>query len=210
MLTMELILWHFCRYLLFFLAMVILNWIRDQRDLNQIIFLFFNKISTHNLSKIAQLKTYNSIYKHDFICLSETYLDLSKPLKNNSLQIEECNLVRADHPNDGKRGGVFIYYRESLPVRVISIAYLKKAILLEQVQNNKKILVSVVYCSPRQTNDEFHQFLLNFEKMLLYINQPKPYLTLVTRDFNLMRGLLLGGLMTVTPQKKKIAFINIF
>ena len=39
-----------------------------------------NSISTHNLSKIAQLKVYNSIYKHDFICLSETYLDSSTPL----------------------------------------------------------------------------------------------------------------------------------
>ena len=29
--------------------------------------------------------------------------------------------VRADHPNDVKRGGVCIYYRESLPVSVISL-----------------------------------------------------------------------------------------
>ena len=97
-----------------------------------------NSISAHNFSKITQLKAHNSIYKHDFNCLSETYLDSSTAL-DNSLQIEGYNLVRADHPNDVKRGGVCIYYRESLPVRVISIPYLKEAALLELVQNKKKL-----------------------------------------------------------------------
>ena len=61
---------------------------------------------------------------------------------------------------------------------------MKVAVFLELVQNNKKIFASVVYRSPSQTNDEFNQFLLNFEKMLLDINQRKPYLTLVAGDFN--------------------------
>ena len=162
-----------------------------------------NSISAHNFSKIAQLKACNSIYKHDLICLSETYLDLSAPLHDNSLQIEGYNLVREDHPNDLKRGGVYIYYRESLPFGVMSIPYLKEAVLLELVKN-KKIFVSVVYRSTSQTNDEFNQFLLNFEKMLLDINQRKPYLTLVMGI--LMQGLLLDGLMTLTQQKEENCF----
>ena len=68
----------------------------------------------------------------------KTYLDSSAPLNDNSLQIEGYNLVRADHPNDVKRGGVCIYYREPLPV---SKPYLKEAVLLELVQNNNKIFV---------------------------------------------------------------------
>ena len=31
-----------------------------------------NSLSTHNFSKLTQLKAYISVYKHDFICLSET------------------------------------------------------------------------------------------------------------------------------------------
>ena len=61
---------------------------------------------------------------------------------------------------------------------------MKTAVLLKLVQNNKKVFVLVVYCSPSQTNDEFNQFLLNFEQMLLNINQRKTYLTLVTGGFN--------------------------
>ena len=72
------------------------------------------------------------------IILHKTYLDSSTPLNDNSLQIEGYSLVRADHPNDVKRGGVCIYYGEPLPV---SKPYLKEAVLLELVQNNNKIFV---------------------------------------------------------------------
>ena len=42
-------------------------------------------------------------------------------LLNSLLEIDGYNLIRADHPNNTKRGGVCIYYKESLPVRVISL-----------------------------------------------------------------------------------------
>ena len=80
-----------------------------------------NSISAHNFSKLTQLKAYISTYKYDFICLSETYLDSSIP--NNLIDIEGYNIVRADHPNNIKRGGVCIYYKESLPVRVINLPF---------------------------------------------------------------------------------------
>ena len=83
-----------------------------------------------------------------------------------------------------KRGGVCIYYKESLPVRVISLPYLKEALLLEMTYNNKKVIVSVIYRSPSQNNSEFDLFLSNFEKLLIDINKRKPFLSVITRDFN--------------------------
>ena len=38
------------------------------------------------------LKAYNAIYKHDFICLSETYLDSSIPSDHVSLELEGYKL----------------------------------------------------------------------------------------------------------------------
>ena len=49
-----------------------------------------NSLSAHNFAKLTQLKAYSSIYKHDFICLSETYLDSATP--NNLLEIEVITL----------------------------------------------------------------------------------------------------------------------
>ena len=71
-------------------------------------------LTAHNSSKLTQLKAYISLYKYDFICLSETYLDSTTP--DNLLEIDGYNLVRADHPDNIKRGGVCIYHKESLPV----------------------------------------------------------------------------------------------
>ena len=96
-----------------------------------------NSLSAHNFSKLTQLKVYISVYKHDFICLSKTYLDSTIP--DSLLEIDGYNLVRADHPNNIKRGGVCIHYKESLPVGVISLPYFKEALLLEITDNNTKI-----------------------------------------------------------------------
>ena len=98
--------------------------------------------------------------------------------------MEGYKLIRADHPNNIKRGGVCIYYKESLPVRVISIPYFNEALLLEMSYNNKKVMVSVIYRSPSQTNDEFDTFLSNFQMLLNDINNHKPSLSVVTGDFN--------------------------
>ena len=65
-----------------------------------------NSITAHNFSKLMQLNAYFSTYKHDFICLSDTYLDSSIP--DNLIEIEGHNLVRADYPDNIKRGGVCI------------------------------------------------------------------------------------------------------
>ena len=127
-----------------------------------------NSLSAHNFSKLTQLKAYISMYKHDLICLSETYLDSSTA--DGLLEIDGCNLVCADHPNNIKIGGVYIYYKESPPVRVISLPYLKETLLLEMSCNNKKVIVSVICHSPSQNNSEFDLFLSNFEKILSHIS----------------------------------------
>ena len=102
-----------------------------------------NSLSAHNFSKLTQLKAY-------IICLSETCLDSTIP--ESLLEIDGYNLVRPDHPNNVKRGGVCVYYKELLPVRDISLPYFKEALFLEMTDNNKKIIVSVIYRSPSQNN----------------------------------------------------------
>ena len=165
--------------------MEILNQTQEQRHLKKFPFclsLESYSLSAHNFSKLTQMKAYISMYKHDFIYLSDTYLDSSTP--DSLLEIDGYILVRADHPNNIKRGGVCIYYKESLPVRVISLPYLKEALLLEMTYNNKKVIVSVIYRSPSQNNSEFDLFLSNFEKFLSDINKRKHFLSVITGNVN--------------------------
>ena len=120
--------------------------------------------------------------QYDFICLSETYLDSTTP--DELIKIKGYKPIRADHPDNIKRGGVCIYYNESLPVRDIKLSYFKETLLLEMDYNNKKVIVSVIYRSPSQNNDEFNLLLSNLERLLCDINKRKPYLSIITGDFN--------------------------
>ena len=84
-----------------------------------------NSLISHNYAKVFLLKAYLAIYKFDIICLSETYLDSSISVDEN-LEIEGYQLVRSDHPSNTRRGGVCIYHRDYLPLRVININYLNE------------------------------------------------------------------------------------
>ena len=98
--------------------------------------------------------------------------------------MEGYKLVRADHSDNVKRGGVCIYHKESLPVRVINLPYLQEALLLELNDQNKKIIISSLYRSPSQNSEEFESFLTNFEHLLSDINARKPSVSVILGDFN--------------------------
>ena len=69
--------------------------------------------------KLYSIAAYNSINKNDFICISETYLDSSVQSGDTDISINGYNLIHVDHPSNTKRGGVCIYYRESLAVQLV-------------------------------------------------------------------------------------------
>ena len=123
---------------------------------------------------------YNTIYKYDFICISETYLDSSVQSDDRDISINGYKLIRADHP----RGGVCIFYRESLAVQSIKINYLNECLLCEVSLNNKKSYIAVLYRSPSQNSLEFDNFILSFEKLLCEINSFKPDFSIILGDFN--------------------------
>ena len=68
-----------------------------------------NSLIAHSLTKIFHLKAYNAIYKHDFICISESFFDSSVTEGDENIQLNGCNLVKADRPSNTKRGGVCFF-----------------------------------------------------------------------------------------------------
>ena len=114
--------------------------------------------------------------------LIRNLLNFSVP--DSLLKTEGSNLVRPDHPNDTKRGGVYIYYKESLPVRFINLSYFEEALLLEITYHNKKVIVSVICRLPSQSNNEFDLLLSNLKKLLSNMNNRKPALSIITDDFD--------------------------
>ena len=72
------------------------------------------------------------INKIDTKFFSETYLDSSIPSDDDNLELPGYNLVLADDPTNTKRGGVCIYYHNSLPLKVIDIQFLNECINFEK------------------------------------------------------------------------------
>ena len=116
-----------------------------------------------------RLKT---LLTNDVICISESYLDSTVPL-DNSLSLYGCNLTHANHPYNVKRGGVCMYYRENVSLRIISASYFDQCLLCEVTFQNQKGYIAVIYCSQSQSCNEFEDFLFNLEKLINQIKKLK-------------------------------------
>ena len=143
-----------------------------------------NSIAGHNFAKLVLLKAYNSVYKFDIICLSETYLDSNILPDDSNLKIPGYNLVRSDHPSNKKRGGACIYYKSYLPLRIIDINYLSECVRFELMVGDKLCNFIALYRSPSQSQDLFESFKENLELNLESAVQNNPFLVVLLGDFN--------------------------
>ena len=142
-----------------------------------------NSMSAHNYSKISLLTAYISIHDFDIICLSETYLTSSTDINDGNLKIPGYITYRADHPSDVKRGGVSIYYKTMLPLKVLSTNFRQECINFEVCIGNKICRFIHLYRTPSQSQDEL-EFLTNLEMNLDDSFNSNPFLTFVIGDFN--------------------------
>ena len=143
-----------------------------------------NSISAHNYVKLSLLRAYLAFHKFDIICLSETYLNSSNSPDDETLEIPGYNLVLSDHPLNSKRGGVCIYYKNYLPLRIISVNYLSECINFEIMVGNKICNFITLYRSPSQNQDDFQAFIDNLEMNLETLAQRNSFLMVVLGDFN--------------------------
>ena len=141
-----------------------------------------NSLTARNFEKVNFLGTYSTVNKFDKICLTESFLDSLILTENNTINGYE--IMRAEHPNNVKRGGVCAYIRKSLPVRNFSNSYLSECLTLEVTISNKKCYIITLYRFPSQTSDEFDSFISNLEKLLINRTSFDPHFVTLLGDFN--------------------------
>ena len=96
-----------------------------------------DSISAHSYARLSLLIAYLVFHKFE------------------TLETSGYNLVRFDHRLNSKRGGVCIYYKNYLSLRIISVNYLSECINFE-IMIGKKICNSLtLYRSPSQNQDDF-------------------------------------------------------
>ena len=97
-----------------------------------------NSILSQDFQKIAVLGSFVAIHKFDIIWISETFLN--NTYEDSDLDLNGYSLLRADHPNNAKREGVCIYYKETLALKTIPIQYLNEIFLCEVTIGLKSVL----------------------------------------------------------------------
>ena len=130
------------------------------------------------------MKAYIILHKFGAFCLSETYLDSTIPNDDDKLQVPGYTLIRSDLPSNTKRDGVCIYYKRSLPLRVINFGYLHECLSFELQIGDKICNYGAIYRSPSQSQDDFEVFADNFEMTLELLAQKNPFLLTAIGDFN--------------------------
>ena len=144
-----------------------------------------NGIATQNFVKLSMLEAYNAIHDYDIICLSETFLNSSNSYSDPELRLQGYELIRSDHPSNSKRGGVCIYYKEHLPLKVRNdITSLNECIVVELKSKKYKCFISCLYRSPSQSDHEFDIFINDLENTLSKLCLESPLISIVLGDFN--------------------------
>ena len=143
-----------------------------------------SSISAHNYLKVFLLKAYLTVHKFDIVCLSETYLDSNTAPDNDNLETSGYNLIKLDHLSNSKRGGVCIYYKNFLHLRVLDIQYLHECINIELKIGDNLCYIIALCRSPSQSQNEFENFSEKLELNLNSLVQNNPFLVDLIGNFN--------------------------
>ena len=122
--------------------------------------------------------------KFDIVCISESYLNSDTSSSDGKLNISGYNMSCTDHPSGNRRGGVCIYYKESLPIKILNINYLQERSCFDQKIGSKLCTIVPLYRSPSQSAKEFENFLNKLNLTMESITLKNPFLTVVIADFN--------------------------
>ena len=76
----------------------------------------FNWLAAHDFIKVPLIEAFITTSNIDIICLCEMLLDSTIPDYVVNMQVNRYSFLRADLPNNVKRGGFCIYFKESLPL----------------------------------------------------------------------------------------------
>ena len=93
-------------------------------------------------------------------------------------------LLRADHPDDIKRGEVCLYFKKSLTLRKIELSHINECLLCEVNVKGQVGFIIVSYRSPSQTTTQFDDFLSNFKKLFDDVQILQPAFTVILGDFS--------------------------
>ena len=144
-----------------------------------------NGLAAHDFVKVPLIEAFTITHNLDIVCLSGTFLDSTIPRNDENININGCSLLRVDHSNNIKRGGVCMYFKESLLlIRRSDLSNMTECLVTEINVNNEKCFFTCLYRSPSQSHEELEGFCSSLDSLLSNINNQHPACSIAIRDFN--------------------------
>ena len=75
-----------------------------------------NGLTAHDFVQASLIEASITMHNFHIACLSATFLDSNISHNEECINISGYSLLRVNHPNGIKRGGVCLYFKESLPL----------------------------------------------------------------------------------------------
>ena len=143
-----------------------------------------NTLSKDDFYRISLLEAHNTIYNYDIISLCETSLTDEHPVPENALP--GYTYHPHNHPDGTQSGGVGIFYKDTLPIRIRDDLSFDECLVTELIFGKKKIFFTVFYRNPanKLNSVEFNSFLSNFEILHSSILEANPYAMFFSGDVN--------------------------
>ena len=120
----------------------------------------------------------------DLISICETCLNDSVEMPETLR--DEYTFVPVNNPANTRRGGVGLFYKNSLPVVIRNDVSFEESIAAEQKFGRKKIFFTVLYRSLAvdHNSPNFQAFLSDFNNLCPKIKAENPFAAFFTEDFN--------------------------
>ena len=121
---------------------------------------------------------------YDIISLCESSLNDDTPVPDNALPGYKYHPL--NHPSGQRNGGVGIFFKDTLPLRVRDDLSFDECLVTELIFGRKKIFFSVFYRNPENSINSlgFDTFLQNFENLNDQINDENPFAIFYACDIN--------------------------
>ena len=100
-----------------------------------------NSLAKDNFHRVSLIKAHNSLFNYDLISICETCLNDTVELPETLL--DEYIFVPANNPGNTRRGGVGLFYKNSLPVVIRNDLSFDESIVVELKFGRKNIFF---YC----------------------------------------------------------------
>ena len=143
-----------------------------------------NSLAKNDFQRVQLIEAHNSIFNYDIIGICETALNDSTELPE--VLLNDYTFISSNNPANTKHGGVGLFYKNSLPIKVRDDLSFPESIVVELKFGRKKIFYTVLYRSPafKHNSPEFQDFISNFKNFHSKIKSEGPFASFFTGDFN--------------------------